>query len=81
MYAPAALEVSCFFLFKNVFGVVVWVASYFGLLPLLGLVESGPKEPPQRNLMMLAAHLVWGSAMGATADVLIADRGRRRLPS
>jgi hypothetical protein len=59
----------------------VWVASYFGLLPLLGLAESGLKEPLQRNLMMLAAHLVWGSTMGATANVLMSARGRRRLPN
>ena len=53
-----------------VFGIVVWAASYFGLLPLLGLSASGDKEPVQRNLMMLAAHVVWGSAMGATTEVL-----------
>src|SRR5947209_12443092 len=47
-----------------VFGVVVWACSYFGLLPLMGISESAHREPGRRNLMMVAAHLVWGSAMG-----------------
>jgi uncharacterized membrane protein YagU involved in acid resistance len=53
------------------FGLVVWAASYLGLLPLLGMSESGHREPVRRNLMMIAAHVVWGSVMGATASVLM----------
>lgn len=49
------------------FGLLVWVASYLGLLPALGLVESAYREPGRRNLMMIAAHLVWGSAAGLLA--------------
>ena len=56
------------------FGVLIWAASYFVLLPLLGIAESGEKEPVQRNMMMLAAHVVWGSAMGATAGVLMSGQ-------
>jgi uncharacterized membrane protein YagU involved in acid resistance len=53
------------------FGVVVWAASYLALLPMSGMLESGQREPVRRNLMMIAAHVVWGSAMGATADALM----------
>jgi putative membrane protein len=53
-----------------IFGLIVWVASYFGLLPLLGISESGHREPMRRNLMMIAAHVVWGSATGVVANIL-----------
>ncbi len=51
----------------TLFGLVVWFISYFGLLPLLGLSASGQKEPVRRNLMMVAAHVVWGSVLGTIA--------------
>ena len=50
------------------FGLVVWAGSYLALLPLLGMSESGQSEPVRRNLMMIASHIVWGAALGATAD-------------
>ena len=50
------------------FGLVVWAGSYLALLPLLGMSESGQREPVRRNLMMIAAHIVWGAVLGATAD-------------
>jgi uncharacterized membrane protein YagU involved in acid resistance len=53
-----------------VFGVVVWAGSYLGLLPLVGISESAHREPMRRNLMMVAAHLVWGSAMGLVTGLL-----------
>ncbi|HLX57933.1 MAG TPA: DUF1440 domain-containing protein [Ktedonobacteraceae bacterium] len=59
------------------FGLVVWIGSYLGLLPLLGISASGQKEPVRRNLMMIAAHVVWGTAMGATADVLMHQQQAR----
>lgn len=55
------------------FGLLVWAASYLGLLPSLGLVESAYSEPGRRNLMMVAAHLVWGCATGLLAS-LFANR-------
>jgi putative membrane protein len=54
-----------------IFGVVVWAGSYLGLLPLIGISESAHKEPVRMNLMMIAAHLVWGSAMALVADLLM----------
>ncbi|HLI07957.1 MAG TPA: DUF1440 domain-containing protein [Ktedonobacteraceae bacterium] len=52
------------------FGFFVWAASYFVLLPLLGIAETGEKESGRRNLMMLAAHVVWGSTLGVAAHFL-----------
>jgi len=56
------------------FGLVVWAASYLGLLPLLGIAASGDREPLRRNLMMIAAHIVWGASMGATANLLFHEK-------
>ena len=58
----------------TIFGLVVWAASYLVLLPMLGLSESGQREPVRRNLMMIAAHIVWGSTMGVLAKVLTDNR-------
>ena len=52
------------------FGLAVWTTSYLGLLPLLGISASAGKEPLRRNLMMIAAHVVWGASLGLVADVL-----------
>jgi putative membrane protein len=52
------------------FGLVVWGGSYLGLLPAMGFSTWAGKEPVRRNLLMLLAHLVWGSSTGIIADVL-----------
>lgn len=56
------------------YGLLVWAASYLGLLPLLGISASGHKEPLRRNLMMIAAHVVWGASMGVAARVLFSEQ-------
>jgi len=52
------------------FGLLVWAASYLGLMPLLDLHPPATREPAGRNLLMIAAHLVWGATAGAVADAL-----------
>jgi hypothetical protein len=44
------------------FGLGVWAASYFGLLPTLGVLRAASTHPARRNAMMLAAHAMWGAA-------------------
>ena len=43
------------------FGTSVWFVSYEGWLPKLRILPSASETPKQRNLLMIAAHLVWGS--------------------
>ena len=57
------------------YGLLVWAASYLGLLPLLGISASGHREPMRRNLMMIVAHIVWGASMGAMARLLLGEQG------
>jgi uncharacterized membrane protein YagU involved in acid resistance len=71
LYSPLDKKVPLPAVVKGVvFGVVVWVGSYLGLSPLMGISESAHREPVHRNLMMVAAHLVWGSSMGLVAGLL-----------
>ena len=52
------------------YGLLVWAGSYLGLLPALGLLPPATRHPPQRNALMIAAHVVWGAAAGALAPLL-----------
>jgi len=72
LYGPLAKRIPLPAIIKGVlFGLFVWAASYLGLLPLIGMSESGHREPGRRNLMMIAAHVIWGSSMGLIADLLM----------
>ncbi len=75
LYGPLAKKVPLPSPVKGVlFGLVVWAASYLGLLPLIGMLESGQRETGRRNRMMIAAHVIWGSTMGVVAE-LLAEKG------
>jgi hypothetical protein len=34
------------------------------------LSDAAPEQPVQRNIMMIGAHLVWGTTLGITEDLL-----------
>lgn len=46
------------------YGLVVWASSYLGWLPALNILTPATEHPPARNTLMIAAHLVWGAALG-----------------
>ena len=52
------------------FGLGVWGTSYLGLLPALRLLGSAKNIPPRRNALMIAAHVVWGAALGLALKAL-----------
>jgi putative membrane protein len=54
-----------------VFGLGVWIVSYLGLLPALQMKTTAQQEPLQRNLLMIAAHVIWGATLGITNAVLL----------
>lgn len=56
-----------------VFGVLVWVVSYLGWLPALGIMRPATEHPAQRNALMIGAHLVWGATAGLIIDRLERD--------
>jgi putative membrane protein len=52
------------------FGLAVWGGSYLGLMPAAGLYNAATEDPAPRNVLMIAAHLVWGASLGVIYDVL-----------
>jgi len=46
-----------------IFGLAVWTASYFGILPAIGALPPATRQPRARNILMIAAHFVWGMAL------------------
>jgi hypothetical protein len=50
------------------FGAAVWLVSYAGWIPALGLLPPPHRDRPGRQGWMLAAHLVYGAVLGALAD-------------
>jgi uncharacterized membrane protein YagU involved in acid resistance len=45
-------------------GLAVWTASYLGWIPALRILPPATKHSWRRNLLMIVAHLVWGTALG-----------------
>jgi uncharacterized membrane protein YagU involved in acid resistance len=48
-----------------VYGAAIWATMYGHVLPALGLMATPARDRPGRPLVMLAAHLVYGAALGA----------------
>ena len=46
-------------------GVAVWLASYMGWIPAVGILEPATRHPRRRTGLMIAAHLVWGLSTAA----------------
>jgi len=59
------------------YGVFVWTASYLGWIPAFRRLKPATRHPAQRNGLMLAAHLVWGSALA----IGLRELGRSRAES
>jgi uncharacterized membrane protein YagU involved in acid resistance len=52
------------------FGLLVWTASYLGVLPGAGILSVATKHPARRNLLMIGAHVVFGATTGALTALL-----------
>jgi uncharacterized membrane protein YagU involved in acid resistance len=50
------------------FGLAVWASNYLVALPVAGLLAPATKHPPRRTALMIAAHLVYGAALGLLAE-------------
>ena len=50
------------------FGLTVWLVSYMGWLPAVGLFGPATRDAPRRTALMIAAHVVWGAALGIVFD-------------
>jgi len=52
-------------------GLGVWVGSYLGWLPAMGILSPATRHPWRRNLLMIVAHIVWGVMLGEITRKLI----------
>lgn len=43
------------------YGPLVWAFSYLGWVPFTGILTPATRHPVERNVLMVAAHLVWGA--------------------
>lgn len=53
------------------FSLMVWSASYLGWVPALGFLPPATRQPKERNLLMIAAHLIWGITTAYTAERIL----------
>lgn len=49
------------------YGAAIWGVSYLGWVPALGIMAPAHRDRSDRQAMMLAAHLVYGAALGLLA--------------
>lgn len=47
-----------------VYALGVWTGSYMGWLPAFNIMPPATHVPKRRNLLMIAAHLLWGAIIG-----------------
>ena len=52
------------------FALLVWTVSYLGWIPAAGISPPATDQPVRRNALMIAAHVVWGAATGASFRTL-----------
>jgi putative membrane protein len=45
------------------YGTFIWLASYWAILPALGLMPMPPRDERQRPLVMLIAHWIFGGLL------------------
>jgi hypothetical protein len=57
-----------------IFGGAVWFVSYMGWAPALGLMQPPHRDRPDRQLVIVLAHWIYGATLGAVVQVF----GRRR---
>jgi putative membrane protein len=60
-------------------GLIVWSGSYLGWLPAAGIRASATRQPPRREALMIAAHVVFGAFLGLTYGAL-RGTGNERSP-
>ncbi len=69
-------------------GLMVWLASYMGWIPAVGILKPATRHPVRRNLLMILVHLVWGAAtasaireLGEARDTIFAHGPDKDAPA
>jgi hypothetical protein len=48
------------------YGIAIWVVSYLGWIPSVGLLKAASLHPRRRNALMIGVHVVWGAVTALT---------------
>lgn len=56
-------------------GLGIWLGSYMGWIPAARILKPATGHPARRNLLMLAAHVVWGVTTARAMRELAEARG------
>jgi hypothetical protein len=56
------------------FGALVWLMSYLGLLPATGILQPATRQPVSRNALMFVVRLLWGLFVGVFVDTLLSEK-------
>lgn len=66
MYAPLARRVRAVppLVCGIAYGLTVWLVSYMGWLPAVGLFQPARPDVRGRTALMIAVHVVWGATLG-----------------
>jgi hypothetical protein len=64
------------------YGLAVWAGSYLGFLPSLGLWgprrdQAASRRAARTTILLVLAHLVWGTVLGLVHEALAVPRRRR----
>jgi uncharacterized membrane protein YagU involved in acid resistance len=83
LYAPWARRLDPLppLLEGTLFGLGVWLVSYMGWLPAVGLFGPATRDAHRRAALMIAAHVVWGAALGFLFDRFSFGPGTARVRS
>jgi uncharacterized membrane protein YagU involved in acid resistance len=55
-------------------GLLVWAGSYAGWVPATGMTPPAVRQSTERNLLMILAHVVWGTVLAASLKRLETDQ-------
>ena len=55
-------------------GLSIWLGSYMGWIPGANVLKPATDHPARRNLLMLAAHVVWGISTAKAMRELVLAR-------
>lgn len=61
----------------TLYGVAIWIGSYLGWLPAMGILTPATQHPWRRNLLMIIAHVIWGVTLSETVRKLAKTSGNR----
>lgn len=77
LVAPQAASVRRALAYGGAYGTAIWAVSYAGWIPAFGLLPSPTRDQPERQLVLLINHWIYG----ATVALAVRSLDDRRVAS